>query len=448
MDAIKLSTGVGADLNLNGDNILTTRYAMQTPEVDRYEVPLGNDQWALSRSELMLVTESIDLLITGFTVTQVRDLMRQLEARIDIARHSRYVQSTEKLYLTVSLQEDSKTYRSEIKHARIVYRDLMGQVSRKAVEVTLLIERLPYWEEPETHLFLTSAGNASATQSPVQLWVNDDATSQSNWFNVGSEFAGGSLPTPLRIQIRNADSTSRHYERIYFSNHTFIGSTALFRRGVQSDGGSGTRALTNNAHWNFDLTTAQVTAIGGRYCRMFAAFTTIPVTGWVAGGVSVKPAGTALPVVQGERVFVQSGSRLVDLGTFQVPPGSPTLGGVTPGVHSLTVGFVREEGTNSVSATIQFVVLMPVGEGLYRSIQSLGMIYSTGAGFKDDGMRGDVWSWAGSSHLPLAKGMGRPIMIWPGRNNHIRVLADLQSTFVPGISFDVQAFYRARRLTI
>ena len=177
------------------------------------------------------VSESIELMLYGANVAEVQSAQRALETMRMTVRARRVSGVGPRVFL--QYQPIGGTVgRSEIREMEVkLGRNAMTAYGQAKLPVTLLVERVPWWEEARVQIPLSN-GNGVNNTGGLTVWMRDDAGGgQDNWADIGAGVVGGVLPSPLEIQMRNLSGAARGYDNFYIANNTFAPTLTHFVEG-------------------------------------------------------------------------------------------------------------------------------------------------------------------------------------------------------------------------
>jgi len=192
---------------------------------------VGRDKQNLAIAGYNNVTESLDLLITGASVSAITTTIRGIESMLDAARQSARTWQGTRVYLEVEHDGDSAAWRSEVLAGQLSYNEALDQLSRLNVEARLTLTRRPFFEGARTALELSTVADTTPSTSERTLHITDNATAdERNYIHIAATEIEGNLPAPIELQIRNAEATARqlcaHGARLRESDiyrHRFVG---------------------------------------------------------------------------------------------------------------------------------------------------------------------------------------------------------------------------------
>jgi hypothetical protein len=454
--AVQITLTDGATtIQLNSGAILSLSpgYEMATPVVDETVLRNLGDGDTIGAPTWGNVTETIPLLITGANAAAVVASIQGIERLLDVARQNRLTWNAKRVWLTVQFDQDAGSWRSEVLAGRLVVAQLPDQIWRNRVEASLIVTRRYFWEGALTALELSSGPTGTPTTDWVTVYNADDLNGiNRNWFHVAAAQVGGTLPSPLKLEIRNNSGLARSATTVHLSNYVFMDPTTVdpILRGEEAVGGAtgtwGTSAETLTHRWL--LTAGQIADLNGQYARIIMAPSTPPVKAATllraALLIDTTGAGPLVVLASGEQVL-RGATGTLDLGVLPIPPGG--AGVINGNLYLAIYGQVAGGDT----LIVDWVQLMASGEGLYRRIQTVnqgGWNIPNGDVLTDDGPEGVVYVTESGTRLSIYRGVHKPLHVWPGVTQRMRLMIAAQGAMVPGTVWQVKASYRPRRLTV
>lgn len=432
-------------ISLTSDGVIVPQYDLQPPELREVEAHFGGDGDMLTRPAWQSVTESIEILITGDTVQDVRDKGKAIERMLGKARDNRRVMSLARVYIQANIDNEADTWRSEILAARFVWRDAIDGLPKRKAEATITILRAYYWEGLETALPLSSG--APSTTDPVPL--QNDFGVDTNHFTVNSSNSelAGELPAPMRLKIVNAEVGTVNVRNLYLTNTTFIDNTGIHRTGAQNELVHGanysTGASTNELAYLWWLPDSLTQAFAGRYARILVGFNSA-FDGYMQCEVRVGGSGGGMTLYRNEQVRGGGESSfLLDAGALPIPPLLDI-----PNAADIGVGLrVQKEG--GISVNLRYIQITPVGENIYRRLYNVDALLA-GDAIVDDAITGTVYQRTDSDTVswPSVQAYHTPLHVWPGQTNRFRLLYHTATGLGAGNDVTAQAWIRPRRLTV
>jgi hypothetical protein len=431
-------------ISLTSGQYIVTRYSMKSPTVKEHGLPTEDSDYSLHPFSWNAVTDSIELLIKGATIAEVQEGVAALRTALEYGRRRQSTGMGPRVFVTVQWSGETATWRSEILTGRLLLTNVGDQVSRLAVEGVLTVRRRFYWEDNvEVALEMTSSETSSPAETVV-LYNDDDATpAATNYIDIAGTELEGSLPTPLRLRITNAEVSALGWQDFYIANTVFNTPASFdpFLLGSEATGGA-THAWATNPEevaFTWTLSTSKLTKLAGRYYRILLACDS------ASANVFMRPVIVdtliGLILYKGKQVLASTGD-LFDIGSVPIPPGGFDTAGTSV---SLSI-MVQKIGGGTVIC--DFVQLTPAGEGLFRKWTQLGYLTENGDSIEDDGPDGSLYLVdASGDHFPIVRGYNRPLVVWPGVQNRLRVLFR-EGSFTAGRKLNAKAWVRKRRMDI
>lgn len=440
----------------DGVSCWVTEYAMRTPDPVARPVEGPRDGTVAAPAVYKDVTETISLLIVGATVAATRDVARAIERLLDLAREQRTAQGGSGCYVQVQIAGETTAWRSEVLRARLAYADPLN-LWQSAIRADLTLTRRYYWEQagPEVALQMSSQATGTPTTGPV-TWHNgaDNVSGQRNWVNIAAAQVQGTLPAPLKLDLKMTAATTFTMVSFYVGNYVWMDPTGIdpIFVGAESGEGTGNRSWTTSSEFalhTWTMPAALQEDVNGRYVRPLIAYSTKPsVTTNMRATVAVALGGD-IDIFLTDPIFPQTDpwgtSCVVDFGPVPLPPGGYTA---SPATLKLRF-FATKAGGDAVNA--HSLHLFPHGPGVlrrYRAGGGLSLIFDQNSGILDDGITGRVVAYSGTgARFPFVVAHGSPLMVWPGRVNRLRML-NAPVTWAASVAWTAQAWYRPRRLVL
>lgn len=403
------------------------------------------------------VTETIEAVLRG-TAAAVRSAVNDVEKLLDSARRRQERGVGARVWIEYQAVSGDGYYRSEVLDGRVQWD--MNPMLRRLSEATPVarvgvhVTRRFYWEGALTQIPLASSGTGGTPgTAPATAYNNDDANSaQTNWLSIAGTAVAGVLPSPLMLEIVQAEASPCDWKNIYIANIAHGTPTMTrFVRGSQAVSGA-TASWSGSSdpgttRYMWDLSDTLTGHLGGRYWRLLLVFSMLS-----ASGVTVRPTvfgkrGAAYsPLWEGdEAAGPLTRTSIWDLGAVPLPPG-----GYDAAMTSVSLGLGIRCETGG-SATLDFIQFTPTEWGEYRRIyQSPTFSLAQGEAVVDDGPEELLYlQGTGGGHQPYFRAFGPPVHVWPGRTQRLSVLFDeFDPGFVAGSTFTARAWHRPRRLTV
>lgn len=441
---LRLTDGTTTVVLSGTSPVLGATYFPQTPEIDEQQ----ESGWRTT------VTETAEISLSG-TATNIRATQTAIERLLEHARVRQRTEAGPKVFVEYEAVTGDPYYRSEVLTGRLMWSQNPGlrrlSDATPKVMFSVMWTRRWFWEGAETQLALTASGTGTATTSAVTVYNNDDASaSATNWIGIASTQVAGTLPAPLKIEIKQADVTTRAWRDIYLANDVWADPTGLdpFLLGSEATGGatvSWTGAVAHTTdRWVWDLSAGKLTDFAGRWWRILVA-----PSGNFTGNVYLKAwikahdGGVYDAIWEGDEVWTANDNVIYDLGSAPIPPGGydAALGNVA------LVVTVRASETGS--GAIDFVQVTPQGWGQYRTVRIPAFQRAQNDLLVDDGIEElcYVVDVASGTRFRQARPEGQPLQVWPNRTQRLRLLMSglgWENTW----TFAVRAWYRPRVVTI
>lgn len=400
---------------------------------------------AVPASEALTSTiqETIAIVVSGASTTAVQSSVNDIDRLLTYASNRTRFGTGPKVYVKYQVSGESGTYRSEVVAGNVdlTVNTLKAWVG-KTVEVDVNITRVGYWE--------------SDTLSTL---VNDTTVTNgggSNTVFTNSSGVTGTLPTPARVELRQAGASNIYWDRFWMSMNAWNDPTNF----TGYINGAGTAITwTSNANdtsmEDFALSTAMLGDTMGDYFRVILALSTGTGFTNVQSDLYFRAQLMWGVTVLAEGGLVHSGTsgigRMVyDLGALPLPPG-----GYYSNNQALTLRIaVTSTAASSGNYYIDYVQLLPAGPGRFRQLEQIGYDVDINDTIVDDPYDDVLYledNSGGDARLSLLTSRGAPLMLWPGKAHRFSVLydeSDASTLYVPTRSTGVTIKYRKRRATI
>jgi len=368
------------------------------------------------------VTDSIELTTDTASGSAAQTAINAVQLLLESARRRYETRSGPRVYLTLQLDSDASSWRSEVQYGQMVGGNDSLRAWQGIQPQTMVVTRVPFWE------------GAEATLVSSQSLTNSDGSNS----YYSSATVSGVLPTPPIVTLSNNSGDSQTQRDIYFGVNAF-NSPATF------DGTLGTQALSDTAPYTYNTEqadwtlTAALTALHGDSTRFVGAF---------AGGYTEniwwklsQEYGGVTPISNTSPVYPTSDSGLLDFGTMRVPTG---------GYSTTTTGIDLEIKTQSdatnLSCTLTFLQMFPANNTRRYSFAAANV--SNGYAIVDDGVDGDVYMKSGSYRHDVVTAIGAPMMLHPGQGHRFLWLMRKSTGYVAADTCALTVAYRPRRLTV
>jgi hypothetical protein len=457
-------------VNLAGDSdhISLESYVPKAPDVSVVEAEslALEDGGRVTNVARRNVTEPCNITITASTSDAVRAALRSVEALLRQAEE--YVERGvgDPVYVELQPGGSGDVYRSQLFYGSVTpgSQALGLHYYAPGLEARITWRRQWFWEGPQVAIPLTNANGTDVT-SGLRIWCHDDAgAGHDNYVAIDGADVEGVIPAPIQLILKNQyNNASRSYEHYIAQNiwsvpgsftHIIEAEDADYKAGGLSatayascSGGYYQEFTWTGDTWvtlaRFYLDTTFLNSARGNWFRILARFHGTPT-----GATYLKPKVTFTSanttVFECPQLLLDTSHNLQDLGVVQLPPW---LRGET-GLYEVRLVFDAKK-TGGGSLYWDFLQLSCLDGWRRLSPRGYGVEY--GQSLVDDGIAGKIWvdGWAGGTKSGHYGGYGRPIHLWPGKDQRLYFLVD-NSTMGMQIEriYDVWVNYRPRRLTL
>jgi hypothetical protein len=327
--------------------------------------------------------------------------IREVKRLLSDAKIRQTETGNNRVYLEYQINASDSVYRSEIINGRDDWGDSKGlrQIYNTvgAGETAFIIERLDYWEGPNTTL--TNATIRNGNVSPYNA--------------LSLSAIPGSLPTPLAITVENGSGATLDARDFYFNVDAHAG-------------------LTGNQHLLIPTVSSK---LAGKSINLIAAFSSIPTGCYIRAGLYTLFGGVYAPLNMASEIYSPGGKTIFDLGTLEIPNSA---GGGLVVVISLYA-----PSTNS--ATLSFAQIAP-------SLNAMRLItaytWAVGEKYTHDPVVDSAFFTSGGVNQMIVRRSGGPLLAYPGRTNRLHMLLAEYPSFSPNRQSIVSVSCRPRRQTI
>lgn len=431
-------------LPLSTTSAMLQHYVPQTPRLD-------------DAGQFQPVSETVDLLLYGANVAAVETALNNLEAMRLTARRRRVSGVGPRVFLQYQ-PIGGALGRSEVREMEVrLGRNAMTGYGQAKLTVTLLVERVPWWDEGRVQIPLAN-GNGSNNTAGLTVWMRDDATAgQDNYADIAAGAVAGVLPAPLELHLRNLSGGARTYDHFYVANNFFAPNLAHILEGENRNNGAGTvvansgcsngnylRLTGTNMYATWALPAATLVATAGRYLRLMARFASYtPTSPKIYARAEIRDYYGLVTLARTpyEVALGPEDGNIADLGLLPLPPGGYSSGWAQ---NTLALFFRCE---SAAAVELDFLQLTPADELCYRHIEQRGMSVAANDWIVDDGSEGLQYLIEGGANHPIFTEHTPPLHVFPGVAQRLYFLHDGPDTSA-NWKLGVKAFYRPRRLTI
>jgi len=437
--AVSISDG-SSTISLSTTNVQLNNYTPQAPS------------WDEDSASYQPVVDTIDFLVYQSTAAAAQTKIAQIE-RVLLSVQRRAMSRTGPIpYLILQMASDVSSWRSQILSVTWVSADdLFQSLPQGYAGFRINVQRVPFWEGARTNIPLSNGSGANVTTG---LLVNN----ADDYAGIAVDVIGGSLPTPLELNIQNVTGANRSYGNFFASVNPF--DTALVHT-IQGE----------TAISGYGAATANATASGGQVARMTTIAAgelrfrwTIPAatTSIFRGRYANILMRLASSVPSGTRVRTSIYDRLGYIMMHQAPDtavngyaagnGQHNCGAfpLPSGAYDTTFGNITLEvifyAPYAMTVDVDYITLMPSDPGCFRHFVQQGYNIGNNGTVVDNGIVGNVYSLASSRDMAW-KQYTEPLYVQPALAQRIYLLVDGESNNV-GWQHRLIAYYRPRRLTI
>lgn len=440
-------------VSLSSSNIFLMGYVPTAPDMQESSIFANGGDGGEVLPIYGNVQDTVEIMFENSSKTALQAQVNTINRLLNLAKHRQTKRTGDKVYLKLTVDGDSDTYRSEVLGGKLeLGEDSLRHYANIKVQARLYISRRYYWEgDDETELQL-SKSSVSATTGGVTIYNHDDGGSgHDNWVQIAAAQVDGELPCPLRLTLTNNSGSSQGYRTFHIgtnafsdpSNFTHIieGEDAESGGTVTSDSScSGGSKLVNNS-WTgtnlvqFSISGSQLSKTEGRWFRLLMRLASLTSTCYIRP--EIRDGNGLITLYAGEEVLISSDVPIIDLGSVPLPPSAAN---VSWSQMRLTL-VMRAVGTASIQ--IDYVELMPTDS--YATFTQLGYAITNGSIVTIDGIEGAIHS----AGFPIYSAPLPTVWVWPNKLQRLIFTHD-ENTGPVSIdnTISVRAYYRPRRLTI
>ena len=440
---------------LNITDGTTTLPLSTSPAMLQYYVPqtpkLGDD------GRFQPVSEPVELMLFGANTAAVKAALNSLETMALAARARRVSGVGPRIFLQYQ-PIGGALGRSEVREMEIkLGRSAMTAYGQAKLPVTLLVERVPWWEEARAQIPLSNVAVSNNT-SGLTMWLRSDGPEgRNNAARIAAGAAAGVLPSPLEIWMQNLSGGARTYDNFYIANNMFAPDLSHLLEAENRSNGAGTvmtgnaysggaylRLTGTNIYATWALPASLLAATAGRYMRIMARFASyMPTSPKIYARAELRDYYGLVTLARTpyEVALGPEDANIADLGLLPLPPG----GYSSAWAQNTLALFFRCD----ISATISldFLQLTPADELCYRHVEQRGMVVNASDWVVDDGIEGLQYLIEGGANHPIFTEHTPPLHVFPGVAQTLYFLHDGPDTSADW-KLGVKVFYRPRRLTI
>jgi len=406
------------------------------------------------------LVETCTLTLDG-TAAAVRGTVQALGRGLLEARRRAESGYGADVFVRYTAASGEEEYRSRVYGGRLVWPE---EADRRRlggpVEVGLIWERDPFWEDVDLVELALTNGNGSAVTGGLGIYNHDDGgAGHDNYVEIDAAYALGDLPGALKIELTNTIGAGQDYGNVYVGHNWGDEPFDRILEAEHGSGGSSTgsaaasggyyHTLTvptsySGAIWSYLLSNLELDAFAGRPAALLARFQASPTSGitmyWRLTNSSVE--------VYRSPEIVLGLSQVQLTGVLRLPPALRLM----EDLSSLQLDLFARHGSGT-TLQLDFVQLTPTDgfRRLYTLAGSPSVTFSNGGVLGMDDSEGeDRIYWYGSGkYFSLWSAEGPPVRLEPGKTQRLYFLHDEQS-YASNIAdtWDVQVWTRARRSTI
>lgn len=401
------------------------------------------------------VVETILLSVTGTSAANAQTNYENLEVLVNEIVRRKNRPNEQKCYIQARLASDSSTWQSRILDIMLEPRDdALFAWGGAIIPCILKFERQYYWEGPDTSVTISNTHGSGTTN--ITTYQCNDST-HNNYVNIGSNQVTGTLPTPCKLQIKNATGSTQGWRRYFmwvnaFSSPTTFAytiegeaetSSALTTSASasSSSGNVGVFTVNTSKTLRYSVTSAMLAATKGKDFRIIVRFPLISGTAWVTANLySVDVVGGPIAKTR-EIKMIDDGFNIKDLGSLPLPPGGFSVNWEN---LILTLEFRSES-----SATFNIDYIMLASTDSFMQVEQPSLNLGIGDIIIVDSMENQVYDRDSSTSkdYPIFVKLDDELLLFPARAQRLHVLVDgLSDTVLWQTQLTLS--YRPRRLTI
>lgn len=360
------------------------------------------------------------------TVPGAQALKRDLERLFAQARHVQRYKRGPRVYLEFRVDGEVSWYRAEVKNGYCTLSDGVldqWQLPMGDPQLTINVERAPFFEGPETALSLTNRYGTSTSLTVANIADG----SRDNFLTLGS--VDGDLPAPLQLRYANSYNSTRRVATLYAGMAVFSSGVTPSWLTFQIESAQPVGGTNQGSQWTwamsasdtilgtFTLSSSLLTAAAGSPFRVF-----LRTPGGPSSAETRMDQYVAVSrLTEGSWARLQNGVELHEVGTHYLPPYLQGLGG---GMADLAMRlWGRSQNTaGGGSLPLDLCFLLPAES--YRVYETAGYGAAYGTTLIDRPLDGLSYTdgWSGGA-LGNVIPRGAPLLAVPGRTNRLYLLA-------------------------
>lgn len=414
----------------------------------------------------LTVAESASVILSG-TTSNIRSQIQAIESLFPRSVVLRDQDVGQRCFVEYRAENSGDIYRSEVLAGRveIFSEPLTSMLEGGAVEVRVLWERRYFWEGPEAEIYLDNSYTGVPIIGGVPITNHHDSTSHENYVDIASTEIDGVLPAPARVTLESTGLSAISSQHFYVTNNALHNPTSwssIFEgenatgTGSNTTDGSSSNGFYRAASWTGALThTTQLlrwtisssqldNAQGGWFHALLRTADSIfPNPTYVKLKVMI-PATTPLTALwEGPEQKLTYARELHHLGAVPLPPGR------YGGTHQDVSLVLSARAAVSGSLNVDFLQLC--GPDSFHHFEQIGYQVEQADRIISDGMEEAAYlvDSPGLERWNVLNPYKPYLYLFPGVAQRVRVLMDEQTGNMDiSRAFDLQLYYRPRRLTV
>lgn len=454
--SIAITNGV-TTVSLTSSGVFLTKYTPVTPMI-RTQSIRGMDGDDVGEPVFENVTEVIELMPYSSSTSGVQTIVHGIERLIDEARQRQKRKSGAKVYLTLQIDGEGSSYRSEILTGRFEPgEEALTVWGNYQFPAKLQITRRYYWEGSLVELEISTSNQGASTGGRTIKNHDDSGTGDDNWVQIAAAQVDGVLPAPVYVRLVNTTGSSQDYRHFYLATnaysdpanfaHIIEGETVESGYGTtssdaNSSGGSiVSRTLSSTGEMHWTIPAATLVDAAGRDFRILMRMSAALSGGPLYVTPAIRDGDGLINLATGDEVRITTTSdAIVDLGTLPLPPG-----GYSTSWDAMRL-ILSLRTTVSTTISIDFFQLTPMDS--FRRIYQRGYPVVNNAVIIDDSIEGYTVLQEGSADQPIYTVYDGPLTVFPNRLQRVIILHDEGTAAPIANQFELRLYYRPRRLSI
>lgn len=416
------------------------------------------------------IREQIPIVVSSTTTALLQTAFQAIESITQAAARRATTGRGDRAYLAFTPDGYSASaYRSEIIRGWLQPqgRAFAYDWTAKRLRALLVIDRVNFWEGPETELALsvTAAPNSYATGG-VTIYNHADAgAAHGNWVQIAATSVLGTLPAPAIVKVVQYPATLSPATQALYIGHGAAVDPSLYTHNLEGENSFPTQGTTEASDlcaygyyercavpatdaivtwWNI-APSADGNIFGGGLFAVLARFHTAPTGITIHLETKLATNGTVVTVETTAPITLDA-KIIQHIGSVHLPPNGPSASAY-PYCEPLLYLYGHKAGTANID--IDFLHLFPAD-----SFRTLRAVLADGAVHQGDQLIDDavqdrtyvLSSYGESAHVA---GAGNRVMLLPGKKQRLYFLARMDDNSADiARPYVITLCHRPRRRTL